>query len=204
MKYLFFSIAALWSLLPQTVQAQSVGASIQTGIYSPSYTDPSGLKQEVAGKGFLGLGAMYEIKFGNSGKIVVPVILSYSRFGTEQNFAENQIMTHDANAVSLGGGIKYFMKEDHTTFRPFVGLLLNYEALLNSTYYYDAQQTGDLDWNSNLYAQIQVGVGIETSSNTRLDLYAIFSPGLLNRVDKDIYGTYQDQIVGLGVNMLFN
>ena len=203
MKYLF-SIAALWSLLPQLMQAQSAGANIQVGTYSPSYTDPSGVKQEVEGKGFLSLGAMYEIKFGNSGKIVVPVSLSYSRFGSEQNFAENQIMAHDANAISLGGGIKYFMKEDHTTFRPFVGLLLNYEALLNSTYYYDAQQSGDLDWNSNLYAQIQAGVGIETGLNTRLDVYAVFSPGLFNRVDKETYGSYQDQIIGLGINVLFN
>lgn len=204
MKYLLFPIAALWSLLPQTMHAQSVGASTQVGIYSPTYTDLSDVKQEVAGKGFLSLGAMYEIKFGKSGKIVVPVSLSYSRFGSEQNFGENQIMTHDANAVSLGGGLKYFMKDDNTTFRPFVGLLLNYEALLNSTYYYDAQQSGDLDWNSNLYAQLQAGVGIKTSSNTRLDVYAVFSPGLLNRVDKDTYGTYQDQIIGLGVNILFN
>ena len=204
MKYLFFSIATLWSLLPQTMEAQSIGASAQAGIYSPNYTDLSDAKQEVAGKGFLSLGAMYEIKFGKSGQIVMPVSLSYSRFGSEQTFGENQIMTHDANAVSLGGGLKYFMKDDNTTLRPFVGLLLNYEALLNSTYYYDAQQSGDLDWNSNLYAQIQAGVGIETGLNTRLDVYAVFSPGLLNRVDKDTYGTYQDQIIGLGVNILFN
>jgi len=26
----------------------------------------------------------------------------------------------------------------------------------------------------------------------------------LNRVDKDTYGTYQDQIIGLGVNIFFN
>lgn len=204
MKYLVFTIAALWSLLPQTMQAQSIGASTQIGIYSPSYTDLSDVKQEVTGKGFLSLGAMYEIKFGNSGQILVPVALSYSRFGSEQNFGENQIMTHDANAISLGGGLKYFMKDDNTTLRPFVGLSLNYEALINSTYYYDAQQSGDLDWNSNLYAQLQAGVGIETSSNTRLDVYALFSPGLLNRIDKDTYGTYQDQIIGLGVNILFN
>jgi len=204
MKYLFFSIAALWSLLTQTMQAQSVGVSTQVGIYSPSYTDLSDVKQEVTGKGFLSLGAMYDIKFSKSGKIVVPVILSYNRFGSEQNFDENHIMTHDANAVSLGGGLKYFMKDDNTTFRPFVGLLLNYEALLNSTYYYDSQQSGDLDWNSNLYAQLQGGVRFETSSNARLDVYALFSPGLLNRVDKDTYGTYQDQIIGLGVNIFFN
>ena len=204
MKYLFFSIATLWSLLPQTIEAQSIGASTQAGIYSPTYIDLNDAEQEVEGKGFLSIGAMYEIKFGNSGQIVMPVSLSYSRFGTEQNFGENQIMTHDANAVSIGGGLKYFMKDDNTTLRPFVGLLLNYEALLNSTYYYDAQQSGDLDWNSNLYAQIQAGVGIETGLNTRLDVYAAFSPGLLNRVDKDTYGTYQDQIIGLGVNILFN
>ena len=204
MKYLLFPIATLWSLLPTSMQAQSVGASTQVGIYSPTYTDLSDVKQEVSGKGFLSLGAMYEIKFGNSGQIVVPVSLSYSRFGSEQNFGENQIMTHDANAVSLGGGLKYFMKDDNTTLRPFVGFLLNYEALLNSTYYYDAQQSGDLVWNSNLYAQIQAGIGIETGLNTRLDVYAVFSPGLLNRVDKDTYGTYQDQIIGLGVNILFN
>lgn len=204
MKYLFFSIAALWSLQPQSTQAQFVGAIIQTGIYSPSYTDPSDVKQKVTGKGFLSLGAMYETKFGNSGKIIVPVSLSYSRFGSEQNFGQNKIMTQDANAVSLGGGIKYFMKDDHTILRPFMGLILNYEALINSTYYYDAQQSGNLDWNSNLYAQIQVGLGIETIYTTRLDVYTFFSPGLLNRVDKKVYGIYRDQIVGLGVNILFN
>jgi len=204
MKYLFFSIATLWSLLPTSMQAQSVGASAQVGAYSPNYTDLNDVKQEVTGKGFLSLGAMYETKFGNSGQIVAPLTLSYSRFGSEQNFGENQIMTHNANAILLGGGLKYFMKDDNTTLRPFVGFLLNYEALVNSTYYYDAQQSGDLDWNSNLYAQIQAGVGIETGLNTRLDVYAVFSPGLFNRVDKETYGSYQDQIIGLGINVLFN
>lgn len=197
-------LAAMFMLSTLKSNAQSVGASAQVGVYSPNYTDLSDVKQEVAGKGILSLGAVYEFKFGRSGQFVVPLCLSYSRFGSEQKFGENQMMTHEANAISLGGGLKYFLKDDNTTLRPFVGLILNYEALLNSTYYYDAQQSGDLAWNPNLYVQIQAGVGIETGLNTRLDVYALFSPGLLNRVDKDIYGTFQDQIAGLGVNIMFN
>lgn len=185
-------------------RGQSVGATTQVGIYSPSYTNTDGIEEEVTGKGFLSLGATYEIKLGNDGQLAVPFALTYSRFGSEQVFSETQTMQQDANAISLGGGIKYFMNDDDNTFRPFVGLLLSYEALVNSSYYFDAQQSGSLEWKSNLYAQVQVGCGIETGLNTRLDLYGIFNPGLLNRLDSEKYGTYRDQIIGLGVNIVFN
>jgi outer membrane protein W len=198
----------IWLLLAvgvmKTSNAQSIGGTAQVGIYAPSYTNLQDAKEQISGTGFMTLGATYEIKFGNEGKQVLPIVLSYSRFGTEQKFGENQVMSNSANSISLGAGYKHFFAGDDNTLRPFVGVLLNYEALVNAKYYYDAQQAGDLAWKSNLYANVQAGVGLETGLNSRIDFYVMANAGLLNRLDKTLYGVYRDHFLGLGVNFVFN
>lgn len=185
-------------------KAQSVGATAQLGAYSAKYTNPNNTEETVTGKGHLSLGATYEVKLDNKGQLSIPFVLNYTRFGTEQNFGENQIMTQDANTLNLGAGAKYFINSDEHTIRPFAAALISYEALLNSTYYYEAQQAGDLDWRSNAYLGIQMGVGIETGLNARIDIFGSFNLGLLNRLDKETYGTYKDNVIALGLNFVFN
>jgi hypothetical protein len=183
---------------------QSIGGTVQMGIYSPTYQNLKEVKEDLKGTGFITLGAVYEIKLGDQGKRIIPVVLSYNRFGTEQSFGENQVMTNSANSLSIGAGYKHFFVGDGSTVRPFLGFVLNYEGLVNADYYYDAQQAGKLDWGSNLYGNLQAGVGIETGFSSRIDFYASASMGFLNRLDKSTYGVYKDNFYGVGINFIFN
>lgn len=192
------------SILSKTTQAQSFGGTTQFGMYSANYTNPMNQKESLTGKGFLGLGATVELEVGESGKLAIPVVLSYSRFGTEQTIGENQIMSQKASTLNIGGGAKYFLNSEANYIRPFIASLVSYEALLKSTYYYDVNQAGNLEWKSNAQLQIQAGVGFDTGLNSRLDVFGTFNLGLLNRLDKDVYGTYKDRVLGLGVNFVFN
>lgn len=204
MKHIFNLITFGLVCICNRVNAQSIGATIQAGIYSANYTNMANTSENVTGKGHLSLGAIYEAKLGNKGQFSVPVILNYTRFGTEQNFGENQIMTHNANTINLGVGAKYFFNGDENTLRPFIATIASYEALLNSSYYYDAQQAGDLDWSSNAYIHLQAGIGIETGLNSRIDIFGTFNLGLLNRLDSETFGSYKDRVTGLGINFVFN
>jgi len=100
--------------------------------------------------------------------------------------------------------LKYTLLEDYNTFRPFIQAGVNYEALVNSSFYYDEVQAGDLDWNSNLYADIRVGGTINTGLNAIIDVFINYNLGLLNRVDATEFGTYKDQNINLGVGIYFN
>jgi hypothetical protein len=184
-------------------KAQFIGATAQVGLYAANYTNPSNVKEEVTGKGYLSLGVTYEAKLGEN-QFSIPVVLNYSRFGTEQTIGESQIMTQNANTINLGLGVKYFFKSDDHTIRPFAAAMASYEALVNSSFYYNAQQAGTLDWGSNAYLGVQAGLGIETGLNARIDIYASFNLGLLNRINSDAFGTYKDQNTCLGVNFIFN
>lgn len=204
MKHNLLILAFIVMITVKSLVGQSIGGTVQMGIYSPKYINVVNAEEQISGTGFITLGAVYELKLGNQGKQVIPIVISYSRFGTEQNFGENQVMTNAANSLSVGAGYKYFFAGDESAVRPFVGLVLNYEGLINSKYYYDAQQTGDLDWNSNFYTNFQAGVGIETGLNSRIDFYITANTGLLNRLDESSYGVYKDNFYGLGVNFVFN
>jgi outer membrane protein W len=204
MKHKLLTTAFIVMMFANSLVGQSIGGMVQMGIYSPKYTNVENAKEEISGTGFITLGAVYELNLGNQGKQIIPIVISYSRFGTEQNFGENQVMTNSANSLTIGAGYKYFFVGDESALRPFVGLVLNYEGLINSKYYYDAQQTGDLDWRSNFYTNFQAGVGVETGLNSRIDFYVTASTGLLNRLDESTFGIYKDNFYGLGVNFVFN
>lgn len=192
------------SILSKTTKAQSFGGTAQFGMYSANYTNPMSQKEQLKGKGYLGLGATYEHKIGASGQMSIPMVVSYSRFGTEQVLGENNIMTQNANALNIGAGVKYFLNSEANIVRPFLASLVSYEALLASTYYYDANQAGNLEWKSNAQLNIQAGVGFDTGLNSRVDFFGTLNLGLFNRLDKDVYGTYKDRVLGLGVNFVFN
>ena len=182
--------------------AQSIGGFASVGKYSPSFTDNNGADQTVSGSSIFTIGASY-LKNINS-NIAVPVSISYAQFGAEHQLSDNQVLTSSANTVSIGAGLKYTLLEDYNTFRPFIQAGVNYEALVNSSFYYDEVQAGDLDWNSNLYADIRVGGTINTGLNAIIDVFINYNLGLLNRVDATEFGTYKDQNINLGVGIYFN
>ena len=201
LKMLFLTCGAIFSA---KIQAQSIGGLAQAGIYSANYTNPNGQDENVTGKGHFQIGATYEIKLDNKGQICIPLILNYTQFGTEQSILENQFMSQKAKTINIGAGGKYFFIDDRYSLRPFAAATISYEALVNSNYTYEGTQMGKLDWRSNAFFGLQTGIGIETGLNLRLDIYANYNLGLLNRIDKQDYGTYKDQMLGLGINFIFN
>jgi hypothetical protein len=204
MKKLKMLLLTCGAILTASLQAQSIGGMAQAGIYSAKYTNPNGQNEDVTGKGHLLVGATYEIKLDNKGQLRIPLVLNYAQFGTEQTILENQFMSQKATTINIGAGGKYFFSDDGYSLRPFAAALLSYEALVNSTYSYEGNQMGNLDWRSNAFLTLQTGIGIETGLNLRLDIYAAYNLGLLNRINKEEYGTYKDQMLGLGINFIFN
>lgn len=182
--------------------AQSIGGFASLGNYSPSFTDNKGLDQTVSGSSIFTIGASF-VKNINS-NIAVPVSISYAQFGAEHQLYDNQVLTCSANTVSIGAGWKYTLLEDYNAFRPFIQAGVNYEVLVNSSFYYDVLRAGDLDWNSNLYADMKVGGTIYTGLNFIVDIFINYNLGLLNRVDVIDFGTYKDQNINLGVGIYFN
>ncbi len=191
----------------QTVQesvAQTVGVTATIGSYSASYFNPKNVEETVQGKSSISIGGTYEIPLDIVENLVVPINLTFSKFNSEQRLADYSLMTQKANAVNLASGAKYFFYDENSTVRPFVGAMLNYELYVNSTYYYNTQQSGNLDWKSNLSTIVQTGVGISSDYDSRIDVFAFLNLGMLNRLDKATYGTYKDRVLGVGVNYLFN
>ena len=43
-----------------------------------------------------------------------------------------------------------------------------------------------------------------TAEIFKIELFGQYQLGLLNRVDAVKYGTYKDQVLGLGINVIFN
>ncbi len=195
----------IWVILSvsQNAQAQSFGVSAQWGSYDAKYATPDNVEQEVTGKSYISIGGVYEQILTSNSQLTLPIQLQFAHFGTEQSFGETQLMTHSANTMSLGAGLKYYTRGTDFSLRPFVALNIGYEAYVNSKYYLNDEQSGELDWKSNLNANIQGGIGFETGLNTRIDLFVTYNLGLLNRLDKSEFGTYTDQMLGLGCNVVF-
>ena len=201
LKTLLLTCGAIFSA---HVHSQSIGAVAQAGFYTANYTNPNGQIKDVSGKGHLLLGATYEVLLDKKGQLSIPLVLNYTRFGTEQVITESQSMTQKAIALNIGAGGKYFFSGDEYTLRPFLSALVSYEAFVNSSYDFGGTQMGQLDWRSNAYLNLQAGIGIETGLNLRMDIYATHNLGLLNRINTVDYGIYKDQITGLGINFIFN
>lgn len=204
MKNHFVFMLSLILTISNQLKAQSIGGGAEIGIYSASYVNPENVEEEVSGTGYLSLGGVYELKLGRSDQNIIPISISYARFGTEQTLSNDQTMSHKASNLRLGLGYHYYTRSTDYTIRPFIGAGVAYEALINATYYYNEQQSGKLDWNPNAYLNIKGGIGIETGVNARIDVFANWNLGLLNRVESNTYGTFKDQVLSLGINVIFN
>ena len=185
-----------------SLTGQSIGGSASIGTYMPKFTNTSSTEEVVNGKSYMNLGGIYHYNINDNSS--VPVVIGYSNFSSEHDLGNGEILTQSANSLNIGAGYKYAFGSAGKTIRPLLSALLSYEALLNSNYYFDEIQNGELDWNSNAFLGIQAGVVLETGLNTKIELFAQYQLGLLNRVDAAKYGTYKDQVLGLGINVIFN
>lgn len=185
-----------------SITAQSIGGSASLGSYMPKFTNPSGNEESVSGKSYLSLGGIYHYNLNDNSAI--PVVLNYTSFSSEHDLGNGEISNQSANSFNIGAGYKYTMGSAENTLRPMFAGIFSYEALINSKYYFDEIQNGDLEWSSNAFLGLQAGVALETGLNAKIEFFAQYQLGLLNRVDATKYGTYKDQVIGLGINVIFN
>jgi hypothetical protein len=181
--------------------AQLAGVGIQTGTYSPSFTNSAGATETVDGKGILMGSFVYEVKPSEQMTFSVPVSISYARFGTEMAINSNQTMTNKAQSLGLGVGYKQFFADPNAWVKPYVHVGAQYEAMIKSTYYYDEFQNGNLDWSRQLFGQLKGGVRIDGGLGVQVDLFAAMDLGLLNRLSTA--AIYRERCFSVGANVLF-
>lgn len=199
---LYFCLLLGFMVFKETVYAQSFGLGVNTGLYNPTYTNSSGVSEKVSGKGILGISIISELSLIESENSKFPVGIHYHRFSTEHQLNEVQTMTNAAQSLQIDLGYKYYFARQEKHIRPFTQLGMAYETLIQSTYFLNEFQQGDLNWKSNLYANIQAGLSFKSSNSSRVDIYGKVGLGLFNRLSEN--GKYTDQIFTLGSNIIFN